>query len=273
MSILIPYNGKCNSIRLSKGLYLLEVWGAEGGNCNIKNNGGGYSSGILTLQSEKELFACVGGKGEFSKTTNPSGGFNGGASGKVGRAKGCSGGGGGATDFRLVVDSLDSRIIVAGGSGGVGHYISFYKGGFGGGHTGGTSEYDLLRFAGTGGTDSAGGKGGYFDDYINNLFCNASDGSLQNGGDGCTASGASTGGGAGGYYGGGGGSGYTSSILSKGKTLSGNENFYGPNGEIENGHYGDGFAKVTALIQKSKCSCFSNQFNIIFLMVILISSF
>jgi hypothetical protein len=41
-----------SSINLSSGRYLLEVWGAQGGNCiDQTKSRGGYSSGIITHKS------------------------------------------------------------------------------------------------------------------------------------------------------------------------------------------------------------------------------
>ena len=104
---------------------------------------GAYASGIIFLKETTKFLLYIGGMGvdgiNIYNTSSP-GGWNGaGASGRdtgreiTGETNGAdsSGGGGGATDIRLVkavdgeestnIDSLNSRIIVAaGGSGGAG---------------------------------------------------------------------------------------------------------------------------------------------------------
>ena len=84
---------------------------------------GGYSSGILKLLKQTKVFISIGGTGQFIKGTSsydtelrPKGGYNGGGDGAL-HVDG-SGGGGGATDFRLIENDLWHRILVAGGGGG-----------------------------------------------------------------------------------------------------------------------------------------------------------
>ena len=118
---------KAEEVRLSKGTYLLEVWGASGGTYRTDTPGGagGYARGVLTLKKATKAFVHLGKEGSQS--------------GKVavcnGGGGGLKGGGGGGTDIRLESDSLYSRVIVAGGGGGSGDDVGDY-GGFGGGETG-----------------------------------------------------------------------------------------------------------------------------------------
>ena len=89
-TVIIPYDHE----------YLLEVWGAQGGNGGGR---GGYSFGNIYLTKGTILYVYAGGSGA-------SGGFNGGGTSRVGK-------GGGASDIRIGTDSLYSRVIVdSGGS-------------------------------------------------------------------------------------------------------------------------------------------------------------
>ncbi|HCC07838.1 MAG TPA: hypothetical protein DEP72_06750 [Clostridiales bacterium] len=203
------------------GKYLLEVWGAQGGNGS--GGTGGYSKGEITLAKNDILYVYVGG----------SNGYNGGGSGH-GRSSDVGGGG---TDIRKGSTSIYNRIIVAGGGGGIGPAY----GGVGGGAIGGTGG-DHFGTPGSGGTQSSGGYGG--SNYGNS-------GSLGQGGSNNTDSRSGGGGGGGGYYGGGsggndysryrdyddsgagGGSGYIGGV-SGGYMLSGER-------------YGSGYARITQL--------------------------
>ena len=130
------------------GNYIIKLWGAQGGNKPANPGGyGGYTEGIINLEKNETLYIYVGEAGKLGtygideSTTVGQGAkatFNGG--GKGGNAGGgdypysnYSGGdnGGGATDVRLIgtnnwddINSLKSRIMVAGGGGGMSKYIS-----------------------------------------------------------------------------------------------------------------------------------------------------
>ena len=166
------------------GEYKIELWGAQGGdyeNNTESGNGdhGAYVSGNIELKKGTELFVYVGqGLGSrntpsFNGTTSSSGGGN---------------PGGGATDIRLVkgtwneINSLRSRIIVAGGGGS-------NEGGDWGGAAGGLIGYSSSRggITNTGATQLNGGIG----------ISDCSNGSFGIGST-CGATGG------GGYYGGGG---------------------------------------------------------------------
>ena len=172
-------------LTLNKGTYLLEVWGAQGGSYDITyGNGGlgGYSKGIINLNSTTNIHVYVGGQGGFVQNTgndyytdganNNSGGFNGGAN-----ASYYGGGGGGASDIRIITDgvtddnSLYARVIVAGGGGGAQGKQGYYgHGGAGGGLTGGDGTYDAeysdpttdSTYVGKGATITSGGEAGYY---------------------------------------------------------------------------------------------------------------
>ena len=145
------YTGSVQEITLPKGRYFLQCWGAQGGSVtgtySATGSKGGYSEGVLKLDSEKTLYIFVGGQGtnytssaSQTSTTKINGGWNGGgagvrtsrhnSSGKDGRSFPRPGGG--ATDIALVSSnmsyssnvtnrssaSLLSRFIVAGGGAG-----------------------------------------------------------------------------------------------------------------------------------------------------------
>ena len=129
------YTGSYQTFKVpSTDDYRIELWGAAGGN-HIVNGGAGvptiggrgaYTSGDIHLEKNKEFYIYVGGKGADAvvRTISP-GGWNGGGQGDWDHSDDeTDGGGGGATDIRLVsgawdnADSLKSRIMVAGGGGG-----------------------------------------------------------------------------------------------------------------------------------------------------------
>jgi hypothetical protein len=137
------YHYECTpyEVRLKRGSYYLEVYGAQGSNSTGPNEfypggKGGYSSGIYTTRNDMTIYLYVGASTNSSISFQAS--FNGGGRGLNNR----DGPGGGATDFRTVRGSdntsLSSRIIVAGGGGGAfregGRGV---KGGDGGGINGG----------------------------------------------------------------------------------------------------------------------------------------
>ena len=113
-------------IKLPKGQYLLQAYGASGGNSReVELRGkGGFSEGLLRINFPTTIFLYIGGEGlpfssDITTPTNIEGGYNGG-----GASYGDCGGGGGATDFRLeggnaeLADSYNTRILIAGGGGG-----------------------------------------------------------------------------------------------------------------------------------------------------------
>ena len=173
------------------GTYKLETWGAQGGsslaNGEFGNYGGygGYSVATFHLNKNQVIYAYVGGAGVNAILEKDSlGGYNGGGLGTWDKSDDeTAGGGGGATDFRFVngdfdnINSLNSRIIIAGGGGGASWANS---GGYGGGFKGGiagpngnysaqTSGYKLgvgENAVGVGASDGiGGGGGGYYGGY------------------------------------------------------------------------------------------------------------
>lgn len=137
--------GRTESAFFPVGEYNFTCYGGDGGtNQHVKFSArGGIASGTLSLREPTELFFSVGGDGLFDSLINqqyvrqlrPHFGFNGGGlpsnwnyDVKKGHA------GGGATDIRILENSLMSRVLVAGGAGGRTHN-NF--GGDGGGTNGG----------------------------------------------------------------------------------------------------------------------------------------
>ena len=212
------YTGSIQSIQLLPGKYKLECYGASGGigNGNINPIGkGGYASGELFIPTLMTLYVHVGQDGVNNWATSVR--YNGGgAAVNVGGHNG--GAGGGATDFRLSnaawnnIESLKTRILVAGGGGGAQPNCgNTATAGHGGNLTGGTSYNQgyqgrpaitaATRAYSKGGTQTSGGTAYNINDGNNSLIASGSFGSGANSVQ-CGA------GGGGGWYGG--ASGYTS---------------------------------------------------------------
>ena len=201
-------------VELPKGKYKFQVIGAAGGitsgePAEIRGRGG-YSEGIYHVtKTIEKLYVYIGGAGGGSTSMK---GYNGG-----GTSYGSASPGGGATDIRTVggawddIDSLESRLIVAGGGGGTRYQ---YKAGSGGGENGSQgqhlSEDNIPCY---GGQEKCEGKKG----------SKSNEGKLGKGADANQwGENNGAGGGGGGYFGGGsaaksagsGGSGYIGKMLS-----------------------------------------------------------
>lgn len=132
----------------------------------------GYSTAKFNVDPNERLYVNVGGQGfEDSSANNGLSGFNGG--GNTVHTGQCNGDGGGATDIRIHQNSLNSRILVAGGSGGASNYGVYQVGGEGGGLAGGVNGYDYPEAnqsngnsfgqgAGAGSCGPSGGGGGWY---------------------------------------------------------------------------------------------------------------
>ena len=85
-------------IELSTGTYRFEAWGAQGGGVKSpdrpRGGKGGYTSGEIKLKTITKFYIYVGSHGSSYPDPDEYA-FNGGGKGYL------SGGGGGATDFRL----------------------------------------------------------------------------------------------------------------------------------------------------------------------------
>ena len=260
-----PYSGTYKSITLPKGTYKLECWGAQGGNgtASPSNNSqlfggkGGYSYGVFSPTSDTVLYLYSGGQGSTatgSTSSGPNGGYNGGGAGSKNGSNNSntqtSGGGGGATHIattsgllNTLSSSTASILLIAGGGGGAGGWYGSFStqssdGGYGGGNSGGSAA-NGGGYSVSGGTQSSGysfGQGASASTHVDQ------------------------GGGGGGYYGGycstgtsdnnicggGGGSGYiNTSKLTSASTIAGNTSFTSPTGEVETGHSGNGYIRIT----------------------------
>ena len=268
-------------VELNKGAFKIECYGAG------RQVGGGYTSGILFVEDKLTIYLYLGGKGsQIGDKPNLYHVYNGGGAGNVA----ASVEGNGATDIRLNYsydwsnfDSLKSRIMVAGGSGGSECGI----GGVGGGIIGGDGQFgrclnDPANYnkPGFGGTNTNGGDGelngtfGYAALYLNDTILNRNLGG-------------------GGYYGGGssrdygagagGGSSFISGyfgcdaitesstkekIYHTGQSIhysnisfvntivkNGNETFTAPNRkEPETGHFDSGNVVITMILPHFHCT-------------------
>ena len=261
------YTGAVQSVILPKGVYKLEVWGAQGGSYSSYYGGaGGYSVGTITFTADTLLYIYVGGQPATNSSNRVvvSGGFNGGGNGYNRYYSGTytyGQGGGGGTDIRIGQDSLYARVIVAGGGGGSAS-VNALTTKYGGGTTGGapTSSYaGTQTTGGSAGNKGTFGKGGSVTTSGNNYKY-------------------SSGGGGGGWYGGGAASSYTDSsssyrgyngggsgfvwtgsnapsgyllgseyYLADASTIAGNASMPSTSGGTETGHTGNGYARITAI--------------------------
>ena len=261
------YTGSVQTFNATPGTYILEVWGAQGGNatsCSGIGGLGGYSTGVLSLSTQATLYVYVGGTGkEVNGTNELSGGYNGGG-GNYTAGGGATGGGG--SDVRINGTTLYSRVICAGG--GAGGAWQGSGGGYGGGTTGGTGVSWNGYAQGIGGSLSAGGTytgtptgGGQKQPITSGTFGQGGNGSGSSSG-GSGGGGGWYGGGGGMISGGGGGSGYvytsstasyypagcllnSSYYLTSAATYAGNTSFPSTTGSTETGHNGHGYARIS----------------------------
>lgn len=256
-TLTYDYTGGVQYIRLPKGIYTLQVWGAEGGGkrlSNISDHGkggsGGYSTGRYEITAAyKDLYIGVGGYGRWSTSGNAAGGWNGGGQGYSCGAGEPGGGGGGATHIAIDNNRGELRnynnyraevLIVAGAGGGGGEDASDAYGHGGGtsGVNGAGSTYNGTQTAagsgggfgyggGTGVGDGGGGGGGWF-----------GGGTLYR-----TSSGQDT-------QGGGGGSGYVNtSLLTSASTVAGGASATAAGGTTSGtGKLGHGKVVITVVL-------------------------
>ena len=184
--------------------YVIELWGASSG------SKGSYTKGNIHLTSGEKLYFYVGGAARSCNKTECTPGYNGGGnSGYYGNGGDYPGSG--ATDVRLIdgnwdnYESLKSRIMVAGGSGGRNNANDIQQG-----SAGGLTGYHAIKstsenkFGGYGGTQIAGGAAAT---QYSGSVGTITPGGFGYGGDGNRGKRTRYGnGGGGGYYGGGGGS-------------------------------------------------------------------
>ena len=199
------YTGAVQTVSLPAGLYLFELYGAQGRpgayGSTIRSKGGlgGGAISIFRFSEQTIVNIYVGNGADLG--IGRLGGYNGGGNGLQSSSY-ISGGGGGATDIRIGGNTVSDRVLVAGGGGG-GSYDRD-NGGNAGGLEGSRGEDS----GGTGGTQTAGGS-------VNGVL-----------GQGGNASARVSGGGGGGYYGGGGGSNYNAG--GGGSSYHGGANGYNP---------------------------------------------
>ena len=301
-----PYDCSFFTIQLERGFYLLEAWGASEatgignqGGCGVEcasawRTGGGFSKGVLNVSKRTELFLYIGASPNNGEDL---GGYNGGGTTSDNSDKSC-GGGGGATDFRIVKkeewdneESLYSRILVAGGSGGS-HEPQWGRGGYGGGEISSDSLYEGAQkgyystLSATGANQTSPGK-------AYNSYCES--GSFGRGGRGYDG-----GGGGGGWYGGAGGAAgiggsggssfaYTSHNkeilpwqykvpeeyqLTQTELKRGDSCFVSAVSDYECGHFGHGVARIT-IIQNTflKVSCKESTHDTSIITLLFISLF
>ena len=227
------YTGSAQTFTVPAGVTSISVdaYGASGSTASTSPNYGGNSNigkggrvqTNLNVTPGDVLNIYVGGTFHMTGYYSYAGGWNGGGHGSKNSCSGVGYSGGGATDIRIGGTALTDRVIVAGGGGGRGYGGN--QGGHGGGLVGqngsGSTNSSGPEY-GRGGSQSAGGLGGYFwygDGTPTYSIPSATNGSLGSGGSAysyCYSSGGGGGyygGGAGDEAGGGGGSSYTHPTL------------------------------------------------------------
>ena len=225
-------------LTLSEGVYLVDVFGAEGVGAYSPGKGGEIK-GILSINKNTTFYAYIGAKGASGQNWNVQGAFGGGGSGYGYETFHYIGSGGGASDLRTIEKDLHSRVIVAGGGGGGGQLTGNWNlkspGGDGSGFNG-NSATSQKGIAGSGA-------------FVTGPGANGVKGSFGFGGNVSNYEGHDGSGGGGGYYGGnagyshcsggGGGSGYYNRRL-----IIHHESFTG----VRKGH---GMIKITKLFTNS----------------------
>ena len=254
-------------IVLHPDTYFFEGWGASGGG-NLGGSGG-YTAGVLHLEEETTFYVVVGGEGGKVSTTGESvpGGCNGGGDGGAPARKldsseyyASGSGGGGATDIRFNESTqYTSRILVAGGGGGSCANSTRGFGGDAGGIIGfnSTGDYNISQGGLQNGEEFRFGEG---ENGRNGTTYKYVQGAEGNGGGGGGWYGGYSYQGEGDYSnaGGGGGSSYISghceckphSSLVFIHTIikSGRDSFLSPNGTMVEGHRGNGFFRISLLV-------------------------
>ena len=212
------------------GTYKLETWGAQGGNGydDFTTGGyGGYSNGILHLNTNEILYINVGGQGfaNTSKAENLTsyGGYNGGGNSSNAFLNKLVSGGGGSTHMALVSgilstlkDSKDKILIVSGGGGGTAYASAseISNGGAGGGYKGNVGITNRTDDWCKNNVGCVPGGGGSQESIKDNDF-----GAGLSSGDGAGGGGGYYGGVGGGTVSGGGGSGYIGNSLLTNKAM------------------------------------------------------
>ena len=147
--------------------YKIECWGASGGNAVVGyGGGGGYVSGEISLTKDRTLYVYIGQKGNGSNQYSSTYMFNGGGYANKNDTQ-CGSCGGGATDIRTIngdwdnSTSLNSRIMIAAGGGGIRSNGAVYSSCAGGleGYDGILLDFesDHNKYQGKGATQTEGG--------------------------------------------------------------------------------------------------------------------
>ena len=265
-ALLFNYTGAKEQLGLSKGVYKIECWGAQGGSYSTYYGGkGGYSVGTLTLQEDTTLFLYVGGQPatNSSNRVQTAGGFNGGGKGYnrwYSSTYTYGQGGGGGSDVRIGTDSLHARVIVAGGGGGsASENAATTK--YGGGTSSGSPQSGYIASQTAPGTGGSFGTGGSATTGGSNYkYGSGGGGGGWYGGGACASHSDSTN--YRGYNGGGSGYVYTNTTaqnypsgcllneqyyLADAATYAGNTSFATFDGNTETGHDGNGIIKITVI--------------------------
>ena len=150
-----------------KGIYIAELWGAEGGarlaSASVYGGRGGYVKASKELNSSITAYLYIGGSGILDSQSGQ-GGWNGGGNSGT---RPWSAGGGGGTDIRIggtgngYSTTTDNRVLVAGGGGGASGGNESYDYLDGGSPNAGGGSYKFQGDNGPANHDGGGGGGGY----------------------------------------------------------------------------------------------------------------
>eukprot|EP01032_Pedospumella_encystans_P013168 gene13168-15176_t len=209
-TVTFSATGATQTFTVPTGVTLItfDLRGARGGFVGTNNAGSGARVVTdITVVPGEVLNINVGAAG-LCLTTAQGMVFGGGGPSAIADAAGSYGGtGGGATDVRRGGTGVGNRIAVAGGGGGIYNCGGTNIAGGNGGQVGlmGNKCFGSTTVtAGTGGTQSAGGTGGYYTSVCLSPVP-AGAGTQTSGGAATSCKGDGGGGGGGGYWGGGGG--------------------------------------------------------------------
>ncbi|EAX89345.1 PE-PGRS protein, putative [Trichomonas vaginalis G3] len=248
---------KFTEFSLSKGTWLMMIWGAQGGSFDPSSGHGAYSEAILKLDKQTTLFAYVGAKGKCGNQDFETGQYEGGKNSICGPSP-CIGG---AATFISTDPYGNNILLISGAGGGSGYYDGAeFFGGVGGPFAGDAlgeatrvNPEDAKKVRGKGATSSRPGAGGVYVGADYHPAVNGTIGKYLKGGDGICSAAGSAGGGGSGYFGGGGGadlggggggSSYASHDLYNVVLLGGDKTFRSPQNKVVIGNSGNGYIRI-----------------------------
>lgn len=120
-------------VYLEAGVYYIEAWGAQGGKAHsrtVEGGKGGYTAGLMIINSSKEFELEIGASGLDSSATKT---YGGGGKGGIKPSDGASEGGGSGGGATSMLTKSGKKVLVAGGGAGSSYYFDDIPGGDAGG--------------------------------------------------------------------------------------------------------------------------------------------